>query len=297
MPNRPYDLPPLSSLISFETAARHVSFKTAAEELNVTPAAISHQVKALENELQCALFLRHHRGVELTESGAYLLVALQRGLEGISEALGQLRRQYDHKGVTIRSSTAVSSLWLTPRLAQFWKTHGHVSVTQVVTDLGVDTSKCDLSIHYGDTRRDSGIIKTLFHDNIMALCSPRFAKQNPIEHVGEIAKVPLIHLDAPDTGWTDWRAWTRKLGYEGPLNSAHRVNNYTIALQAAQDDMGAVLGWEGLTSELTASGKLVRLLPQTISSQLDFYVKLHNTSSDRAKLVFKWLGQAADGKV
>ena len=61
--------------------------------------------------------------------------------------------------------------------------------------------------------------------------------------------------------------------------------------------MGAVLGWEGLTSELTASGKLVRLLPQTISSQLDFYVKLHNTSSDRAKLVFKWLGQAADGKV
>ena len=67
--------------------------------------------------------------------------------------------------------------------------------------------------------------------------------------------------------------------------------------QAAQDDMGAVLGWEGLTSELTASGKLVRLLPQTISSQLDFYVKLHNTSSDRAKLVFKWLGQAVDGKV
>ncbi|WP_299669315.1 LysR substrate-binding domain-containing protein [uncultured Ruegeria sp.] len=294
MLNRPYDLPPVSSLISFEAAARHVSFKTAAEELNVTPAAISHQVKALENELQSALFLRHHRGVELTESGAYLLVALQRGLEGISEALGQLRRQYDRKGVTIRSTTAVSSLWLTPRLAQFWKRHGHVSVTQVVTDLGIDTSRCDLSIHYGDSSRETGIFKTLFHDNIMALCSPRFAEHNPIERVEDFARVPLIHLDAPDTGWTDWRAWTRKLGYDGPLNSAHRVNNYTIALQAAQDDMGAVLGWEGLTSDLINSGKLVRLLPQTTSSQLDFYVKLHNTSSDRAKLVFKWLSEAAD---
>ncbi len=293
MRNRPYDLPLTGSLISFEAAARHVSFKAAAEELNVTPAAISHQVKALEQELQCALFRRHHRGVELTESGAYLLVALQRGFEGISEALGQLRRQYDKNGVTIRSTTAVSSLWLTPRLAQFWKKYGHVSVTQVVTDIGVDTSKCDLSIHYGDTSRETGNFRTLFHDKIMALCSPRFARQNRIEQIEDIAGVPLIHLDAPDTGWTDWRAWTRKLGYDGPLNSAHRVNNYTIALQAAQDDMGAVLGWEGLTAELIASGKLVKLMPQTVSSPLDFYVKLHNTSSDRAKLVFKWLGEAA----
>ncbi|EEE35916.1 transcriptional regulator, LysR family [Rhodobacteraceae bacterium KLH11] len=280
-------------MISFEAAARHVSFKAAAEELNVTPAAISHQVKALESELQCALFLRHHRGVELTESGAYLLVALQRGFEGISEALSQLRRQYDQKGVTIRSTTAVSSLWLTPRLAQFWKRYGHVSVTQVVTDHGLDTSNCDLSIHYGDTSRETGVFKTLFHDSIMALCSPRFARQNAIKQVDDIARVPLIHLDAPDTGWADWRTWTRELGYDGPLNSAHRVNNYTIALQAAQDDMGAVLGWEGLTTDLITSGKLVKLLPLTISSQQDFYVKLHNTSSERAKLVFKWLGEAA----
>lgn len=79
MPKRPYGLPPLNTLVSFEAAARNVSFKAAAKELNVTPAAISHQVKALEQELRCPLFNRFHRGVELTESGAYLLVALQRG--------------------------------------------------------------------------------------------------------------------------------------------------------------------------------------------------------------------------
>ncbi len=291
MPKGPYELPPVSSLISFEAAARHVSFKNAASELNVTPAAISHQVKSLENELNCSLFRRHHRGVELTESGAYLLVALQRGLEDISEALQQLRSHYDRSGVTIRSSTAVSSLWLTPRLAQFWKRHGHISVTQVVTDLGFDTTKCDLSICYGDASEEKGTSHVLFRDRIMALGSPRFLEQNNITGIQDMARIPLIHLDAPGTGWTDWREWTNQLGYDGPLNSAHRVNNYTIALQAAQDDMGAVLGWEGLTSDLVASGKLVNLLPQTLSSPLDFYVALHNTASDRARLVYRWLAE------
>ena len=243
MSNGPYELPPASSLISFEAAARHISFKAAAAELNVTPAAISHQVKALESELNCALFRRHHRGVELTESGAYLLVALQRGFEGISEALQQLRSQYDRPGVTIRSSTAVSSLWLTPRLAQFWKQYGHISVTQVVTDLGFESTKCDLSICYGDASAQKGRSHVLFRDRIMALGSPRFQKDHNIESVGQLAAAPLIHLDAPGTGWTDWREWTNQMGYDGSLNSVHRVNNYTIALQAAQDDMARF--WDG----------------------------------------------------
>ncbi|MDA7965591.1 LysR family transcriptional regulator [Ruegeria sp.] len=289
MPNRPYDLPPVSSLISFEAAARNVSFKRAASELNVTPAAISHQVKALEQELNCTLFHRYHRGVQLTESGAYLLVALQRGFEGISEALGQLRAQHGRSAVTIRSTTAVSSLWLTPRLAQFWKKYAHISVTQVVSDTESGGLECDLSIHYGNPGTDPETCCALFHDQIMALGSPRFAAQNPITNTGDIATLPLIHLDAPETGWTDWRAWTTALGYTGPLKTTHRVNNYIIALQAAQDDMGAVLGWEGLTSDLIASGKLVKLLPETVPSPLGFYVKLHSTASDRAALVFDWL--------
>ena len=293
MPTRPYDLPPFSSLISFEAAARNVSFKQAANELNVTPAAISHQVKALEKDLNCTLFHRYHRGVQLTESGAYLLVALQRGFEGISEALGQLRAQHGRTSVTIRSTTAVSSLWLTPRLAQFWRRYGHISVTQVVSDAVTGLAECDLSIQYGDHAGSSGISRALFHDQIMALGSPRFAEQNPTTSVAELASRPLIHMDAPETGWPDWRAWYDAVGYHGPLNTAHRVNNYIIALQAAQDDMGAVLGWEGLTTELVTSGRLIQLLPQTVPSPTDFYVTLHNTASDRAKLVFDWLCEMA----
>ena len=289
MPKRPYDLPPMSSLISFEAAARHVSFKTAAIELNVTPAAISHQVKSLEQELRCTLFQRHHRGVELTETGAYLLVSLQRGFEGISESLDQLRARSTKASVTIRATTAMSSLWLTPKLAQFWKSHGNISVAQIVGDTDHIQTDCDLSIHYGDMSAQAGTCHTIFRDRIMALGSPRFARKHLIKGVGDFAKLPLIHLDIAGTEWTDWQDWCAALGYSGPLRNTHRVNNYVIALQAAQDDMGAVLGWEGLTKSFVDAGQLVKLLPETVASPLDYYVKLHPHASDRAKLVFNWL--------
>lgn len=289
LPNRPYDLPPMTSLVSFEAAGRHGSFKAAAQELNVTPAAVSHQIKALEEELQCTLFRRFHRGVELSEAGAYLLVALQRGFEGMNEAVGQLRAQHGRSSVTIRSTTAVSSLWLTPRLARFWQSHGHISVAQIVSDMETDIAGCDLSIQYGDMSSETGEFRSLFQDHIMALSSPGFAATHRVDRIEDLASIPLIHLEAPETRWTNWQAFARALGYDGKLQSAHRVNNYVIALQAAQDGMGAVLGWDGLTNELIAAGKLVKLIDRTVSSPLDYYVKLHNQASDRARIVYDWL--------
>lgn len=290
---RPYSLPPMSSLVSFEAAARNVSFKAAADELNVTPAAVSHQVKSLEAELRCALFHRHHRGVELTETGAYLLVALQRSFETMNEAVAQLRARSEDAAVTIAATTAVSSLWLTPRLAQFWKTHGDISVSQIISDTDNRRSDCDLSIHYGDMSAEHGVCQTLFRDRIVALGSGAFAARHRLEQVADLAGLPLIHLEAEETGWTDWQEWCHAMGYDGSLGDAHRVNNYVIALQAAQDDMGAVLGWEGLTGPIVASGRLVRLLPDAMDSPMDFYVKLRPRASERAKLVFDWLSREA----
>ncbi|WP_199221377.1 LysR family transcriptional regulator [Maritimibacter sp. 55A14] len=279
----------MSALVAFEAAARHVGFKSAAHELNVTPAAISHQVKALEAELRCPLFHRHHRGVELTETGAYLLVALQRGFEAIAEAVDQLRQHSKRASVTIRVTTAVSSLWLTPKLAQFWKSHGDISVAQIVSDTNDSAADCDLSLHYGDMSSDSGTCNILFHDHIMALGSPRFAEAHKVKRVEDLANLSLIHHEAPESGWTDWPDWLRALGYTGPLRNSHRVNNYVIALQAAEDDMGAVLGWAGLARSYLDAGRLVPLLPDMVETKEDFYVKLHPHASDRARLVYDWL--------
>ena len=283
----------MSALVSFEAAARHTSFKLAARELNVTPAAISHQVKALEKELNCTLFQRHHRGVELTETGAYLFVALQRGFEAINDAVNQLRSRPNGAAVTIGATTAVSSLWLLPRLAHFWKIHGHISVAQIVSDTGRHDGECDLSIHYGTMPHGSALCRRLFHDRIFALGSPRFAQQHRIETVADLAALPLIHLEAAEADWTDWQEWFAALGYNGPLSNTHRVNNYIIALQGAQDDMGAVLGWDGLTGALVEAGRLVRLLPDAVPSPMDFYVKLQPHASGRARFLFDWLTQAS----
>ncbi|WP_294607193.1 LysR substrate-binding domain-containing protein [Roseovarius sp.] len=289
MAKRPYDLPPMSALVAFEAAARHVGFKAASHELNVTPAAISHQIKALESELRCSLFHRHHRGVELTETGAYLLVALQRGFEAMGEAVDQLRARSRTASVTIQATTAVSSLWLTPKLAQFWKSHADVSVAQIVNDTVVAPQECDLSIHYGDMSQDSGTCSVLFHDHVQALGSPAFAETYRIETAEDLAQLPLIQFESNVTGWLDWRDWFGALGYSGKLRIGHRVNNYVIALQAAQDDMGAVLGWAGLTRLYLETGRLVPLLPDRMETVEDFYVKLHPHASERARLVYDWL--------
>ncbi|GAB4303579.1 MAG: LysR substrate-binding domain-containing protein [Roseovarius sp.] len=293
MSERPYGLPPMSALVAFEAAARHVGFKAAAHELNVTPAAISHQVKALEAELRCQLFRRHHRGVELTETGAYLLVALQRGFETMGDAVAQLRRRSNRAAVTIGVTTAVSALWLTPKLAQFWKRHGDISVAQIVSDTDQSAAECDLSIHYGDMSRQAGRCSMLFHDRIMALGSARFARAHPVRDLRQLAALPLIYLDSGVAGWTDWRGWFRALGHEGPINISHRVNNYMIALQAARDDMGAVLGWVGLTRSYLESGELVALVPDGVETAEDFFVRLHPHASERARLLHDWLLETA----
>lgn len=293
MAKRPYDLPPLSALIAFEAAARLVSFKDAARELNVTPAAISHQVKALEAELGCKLFQRHHRGVNLTESGAYLFVTLQRGFEGINDAVNQLRTRAQRASVTIGVTTAVSSLWLTPKLAEFWKRHGDISVAQIVSDSVDPSDECDLSITYGHMPKNTPYCRVLFKDRIMALGSPRFAAEAGIKSASDLARSSLVHFESSVTGWTDWQGWFRALGFSGPVRQSHRVNNYVIALQAARDDMGAVLGWTGLTKPYLDTNELVPLLPDSVEPDEDFFVQLHSPDSERAKLVFDWLLRSA----
>ncbi|KAA0018722.1 LysR family transcriptional regulator [Salinicola corii] len=289
MTMRYHGLPSAHSLLCFEAAARRRGFKAAAQELHVTPAAISHQVKSLEADLRRELFRRHPRGVELTESGAYLLVALQNGLDTILEGVEQLRSEPNRSAITISTTTAVSSLWLTPKLASFWRTHADISVSQIVSDLDVPRTQWDLSIKYGDMAREPMTCHRLFKDRITALGSPRFAEQHGITCLEDLLRAPLIHIEAEETGWTTWQEWSSQLGHARPGSTGFSVNNYIIGIQAAQDDMGAILGWEGLTAELVASGRLVRLIPDNIPSPMDFYIRLNPRASSRATRLCDWL--------
>ncbi|QEW19468.1 Gcv operon activator [Marinibacterium anthonyi] len=288
--SKPYDLPSLGDLACFESAARNLSFKIASTELNVTPAAVSHRIKALEQELGQPLFNRQYRGVELTEAGALLFVSLQRGFETISDTVGRIRNRHDRIGVSIAATTAMSGLWLTPRLAAFWKAHPGVAISQIIQDSGT-ISGVDLSIHYGDPDREDDETRLLFHDRILALGTTHFAQTHGIRTLEDMANVPLVHTQSGINAWTEWPEWFSMLGRPAPKGPGFYVNNYLISLQAAEDHIGAVLGWEGLLGGALESGRLVHLVPDAMVSPHPFYLRIHARASANARLFADWLAE------
>ncbi|MDS9469551.1 LysR substrate-binding domain-containing protein [Paracoccus sp. MBLB3053] len=285
---RPYDFPSLTDLACFEAAARHLSFKRASSELNVTPAAVSHRIKALEIELGRQLFTRQYRSVELTESGALLFVSLQRGFESISETVAKIRSRHDRTGVSIAATTAMGGLLLTPRLATFWKSHPTIAISQFIQD-GGPAQGVDLSIHYGDPDLTSDETRVWFRDRILALGSSQFAEAHSIQRISDLSRVPLIHTISGANAWTDWPEWLAAMDRPPPKGPGFYLNNYLISLKAAEDHIGAVLGWEGMVSEHLSSGRLVQLVPEAMESPYPFYVRIHGQASANAKLFADWL--------
>lgn len=286
----PYNLPSLTDLACFEVAARCLSFKHAAQELNVTPAAVSHRIKALEQDLQQPLFTRRYRGVELTEAGALLFVAIQRGFDTISGSVERIRSWHDHNSVTITATAAVSGLWLSPRLAAFWRAHPGIAISQIVQDgLASSGSGTDLSICYGDPSGETDETHLLFRDHIMALGTPEFIASHEIATLDDLLQAPLIHTLTGGRDWTDWASWFRSFGLPAPTGRGFTLNNYLIALRAAEDGIGAVLGWEGLTHAHAESGRLVQIVPGAMVSPHPFYLRIHSHASTDARLFARWL--------
>ncbi len=239
------NLPPLAALATFEAAARHASFKRAAAELNVTQGAARHQIKALEQDLGRALFKRTASGTLLTTEGRDLQQVLARSFRQTAAMLERLRQSGVPSSVTIVATTAEAALWHMPRISRFWRSFHSLRVNQHASDLesGVNQSHIDLRMRYGKGRWPDHEAALLFHDEIMPLCSASFAKQHLDPSLPDLSKLPLIHLEAEDTGWTTWQEWFGALGHEGAIDRRLVVNNHMIALQAAQDGNGICLGW------------------------------------------------------
>jgi len=275
MARKYYNLPPLTTLAAFETSARHASFKKAAAELGVTPGAVSHQIKSLEEDLDLLLFDRHYRGVDITNEGKLLFSVLRNSFSDISKALNHIRKSTETESVTIAATTAMSALWLTPRLTQFWKTSSEISVNQHVSDVFDHTHDVpDLLVTYGYPRTKNPELQAdvLFWDELAAVCSPEFYAAQKDISVAAIAKMPLIHLRAKDDRWTTWQEWFETAGYEGQINDKIHVNNYMIALQTASEGAGVVIGWKKLLKPMLDKGELVVMSDTVMSSPTAFYL-------------------------
>ncbi len=301
MSRRHYNFPPLASLSAFEAAARHLSFKEAASELSVTPGAVSHQIKALESELAAALFVRKHRGVELTEYGNALYDVLRSSFTDISKVLEQIRNQDTDNHVAVGSTTAVAALWLSPSVIRFWQEYPHVKVNQMAQDKAFsDRANLDFFIRYGHDPNSSLPHTQLYRDTLTPVCSPELAKGLQGASLEDLTQQRLIHLETSDSTWTTWASWFHELGFTGQIPVQSRVNSYALALQLARKGAGLALGWKRLIKPMLASGKLVTLNRFSIPAPNQFYLvgRSEDQLSDGARSLKKWLlDEVQDGSV
>ncbi len=274
MVRRHYDLPSLNALAAFEAAARHLSLTRAAAELNVTPGAVSKQVKALEDGIGRPLFIRLHRALELTSEGHAVYQSLKDAFERISGTIRQVGLMGSPRTVSIGTTMAFAQLWLMPRLGDFWTRHQDIVIDHIISDRNNEPGRAgiDLRVRYGDGSFTDEASTLLFGDRIVPVASPAFLARHRVKSVHDLSALPLLSVEGVDWTWTTWADFLRAAGAPHRRLSVRRFNSYVIALQAAQAGQGVALGWVSLVRPLIASKLLAQASPAQIEAPQSFYL-------------------------
>jgi LysR family transcriptional regulator, glycine cleavage system transcriptional activator len=289
-------LPPLSSLRSFEAVARQLSFSKAAEELHVTPGAVSQQIRQLEDLLGVKLFDRTRRSVAPTDTATRMLPEIQAGLDMLARACSSKTAPVGERTLTISVAPSFASKWLLPRLASFYDQYSdidlRISATVGLADFKRD--KVDLAIRLGHGRYPGLHAEPLFAEALTPLCSPRLLKsKGRLKKPDDLQKHRLIHdTSIPGGGDAAWERWLAAAGARHV--SAHRGARFTLAelaMQAAIDGAGVVLGRVVLAEGDVAAGRLVRPFKTILPLDVSYFLVRSNAVAPRQEAVAfrEWL--------
>ncbi len=269
----PYNFPPLNSLRAFEATARHLSFQNAAEELSVTPGAISQQIKKLEDILQTPLFHRNNRAVTLTKAGRVLQPDLSRGFESLDDAVQQLKQSAEHQHITVSMTPSFAAKWLVPRLEKWTAQQPDVDV-RISASLGLANfgpDGVDLGVRFGSGNYDGLTSALLLKESFVVVCSPIFIDgSTQIKTLEDLHDHTLIHVSGPQgTPGTDWQEWLKSAGVDGIDTSRGLVFDDTaVAILAAIGGQGVLLSRRALVEDDIAAGRLA--LPFDLDLPLEF---------------------------
>lgn len=248
-------LPPLTALQAFEAAARHLSFKHAASELSLTPTAISHQVRKLEERLGVRLFVRGARRVDLTPAGQGLYPALRQGFDAMAQAVEMVSPGARPRSVVLSTTMAFAARWLLPRLARFAESHPDIALQLHTSDQPVDLhgGVAQLAIRYGPGRAAGLASMPLLASRFAPVCAPRL----PVRSPGDLAAVPLIGFRwfRRDADTPDWPLWFERAGI-AQLPRQLEFSDEVNAIQAAVAGQGVALVNLAMVSEALATGLL-----------------------------------------
>jgi LysR family transcriptional regulator, glycine cleavage system transcriptional activator len=295
-------LPPLAALRAFEATARLMSFSKAARELNVTPAAISHQIHALEQDLGVKLFQRLNRSVALTASARVLLPGLSEAFAQIRASVRRLQAHNDTGTLTVTASPSFAAKWLVVRLHRFQERCPDIDVRISATDAVVDLTDgdFDMGIRYGAGRYPGLDVELLAKNEVFPACSPRLLDTGPpLATPDDLRRHVLIHDLAVerDPLVPTWSMWLKAAGVMGvPAAPGLRFSAGHLALDAAIAGRGVVLALSTIAAADLAAGRLVRLFSLSLPDLFAYYIATAPGALERSKVrQFRdWLRQEAD---
>lgn len=303
-------LPPLNALRAFEAVARHRSFRKAAAELFVTPAAVTHQIKALEEQLGVELFKRLPGGIELTPATVASLPVLQRAFELIARSVGELRNYGSTPHLTVKTTPTFASRWMMPRLHSFLAANQGIDVRVLASgnvlnaggnpagaSAGVEP---DIEIRFSNGRPDGDHVDLLFNVGIVPMCHPRLLESEPwpLREPADLAHHSLLHGDMHinDRARSAWSLWLRKAGVTNvDPRRGLQFDHPTLALDAATDGLGVTLATPLFAKNELERGDVVVAFPIEITLDRSYYTVTASASSQRPEVIAfrQWLLEEA----
>ncbi|MCR9257331.1 MAG: transcriptional regulator GcvA [Alphaproteobacteria bacterium] len=277
-------LPPLNALKAFDSAARHLSFTKAAAELYVTQAAVSHQIKSLEEWLGVPLFRRGTRSLLLTDAGQAYRPKIRNALDMIEEATGSIHVGEKSGKLTVTVLQSFASSWLVPRLGSFQQAHPEIDVRVSATDDLVDfnSEDIDCGIRYGVGDYKGLHSELVMSEVIFPVCSPRLLEgEHPLKAPADLVHHTLLHDVMRET----WSSWLDAAGVDGVNpNRGPTFSHSYMVFQAAIQGQGVALGRSILVQDALAAGRLVKPFDMSLTAVDAYYFVCPLRTAERPKV-------------
>ena len=294
-------MPPLNALRAFEAAARHLNFSRAADELSVTPGAVSQQIQNLEDYVGAALFKRTPKGLLLTDAAQTALPALREAFDRLAEAASMLTAAVDGRRLTLTAAPSFAAKWLVPRLGKFEQAYPQVDVwlSAGIDLVDLNAGEVDVAIRYGAGRYPGLEVRRLMSETVIPVISPELNETNPLREPADLLRHTLLHDGSPepDDSCPDWTMWLAARGVKGvDGNRGPRFNQSSLVIEAAVNGRGVALAKRTLAQADLDAGRLVA--PMQIATAVDFaYYLVHPKAKGRlpqVKAFIGWIGAEAD---
>jgi LysR family glycine cleavage system transcriptional activator len=294
-------LPPLNALRAFEAAARHLNFSRAADELSVTPGAVSQQIQNLEEYVGAALFKRTPKGLLLTDAAQTALPAVREAFDRLAEAASMLTAAVDGRRLTLTAAPSFAAKWLVPRLGRFEQAHPQVDVwlSAGIDLVDLSAGEVDLAIRYGGGRYPGLEVRRLMSETVIPVISPELAATNPLNDPSDLLNHTLLHDGSPDPddSCPDWTMWLAARGVKGvDGNRGPRFNQSSLVIEAAMNGRGVALAKRTLAQADLDAGRLIA--PLQIATAVDFaYYLVHPKAKGRlpqVKAFLNWISAEAE---